>query len=46
LSPPAEPTAVHTVAVGQDTSVRLVPRGGLAMVWVLQRVPFQCSISG
>ena len=46
LSPPAEPTAVHTDAVGQDTSDSLVPRGGLAMAWVLQRVPFQCSISG
>ena len=46
LSPPAEPTAVHTVAVGQDTPDRRVPRGGLAMVWVLHWVPFQCSISG
>src|SRR5205085_4086225 len=46
LLTPAEPTAVHTAAVGHDTPFRSVPRGAFGMDWVLHCWPFQCSTRG
>jgi hypothetical protein len=43
---PAEPTAVHVAARGQQIAARAAPLAGFATRWAAHRAPFQCSTSG